>query len=499
MLISIEELMKKSDVKFGTSGIRGLVKNMTDFVCYTYTIGFLKYLEDKNEIKKNKTKIAIAGDLRPSTDRIMTIVAKAVTDMNYIPLNCGKLPTPAITYYGIENNIPSIMVTGSHIPEDRNGIKFNKPDGEILKDDEQLILKLIVNIPDNLFIEEKYINLFDNSFSESSIQSHVENIYIKRYLDFFPENSFNEKSIGLYEHSSVTRDLMYKILSSLGAKVTKLGYSDIFIPIDTEAVREIDVKLIKNWILENEFDTIVSTDGDGDRPLISDENGKLLRGDISGILCAKYLQADSVSVSVNCNTAVEKGNFFKNVKKTKIGSPYIVKSILEEINKGFKTVVGYEANGGFFIGSEINSNNGILNPLPTRDAIISQLCILMLSREQKKSISQLVLELPQRFTLSSVIKNIQPEQSRKIINLFSKDDVKELSKITKEYFGNNFGKIIAFDRIDGIRIIFDDSQILHIRASGNAPEFRCYNEAANEKQAKELNNICLEVIRKIIY
>ncbi|MBN1252708.1 MAG: phosphomannomutase [Bacteroidales bacterium] len=490
--------MKKSDVKFGTSGIRGLVRNMTDFVCYAYTVGFLKYLEDNNEIKKNETQIAIAGDFRPSTDRIMAIVARAAADMSYIPLNCGKLPTPAVTYYGIENKIPSIMVTGSHIPEDRNGIKFNKPDGEILKKDEELILKQIVDIPDNLFNEEKYINLFDNNFLESSMQSDVETIYIKRYLDFFPENPFKEKSIGLYEHSSVARDLIYQILRRLGAKVTKLGYSDIFIPIDTEAVREIDVKLIKNWILENEFDTVISTDGDGDRPLICDENGKLLRGDVSGILCAKYLQADSVSVTVNCNTAVEKGNFFKSVKKTKIGSPHIVKSLVKEIDKGFKTVVGYEANGGFFIGSKINSNSGFLKPLPTRDAIISQLSILMLSIEQKKSISQLVSELPQRFTLSSVIKNVPPEQSKRIIDLFSKNDAKELDKTIKKYFGNNFGKIIAFDKIDGIRIIFDNRQILHIRASGNAPEFRCYNEAESEKQVKKLNSQCLESLKKII-
>jgi phosphomannomutase len=122
----------------------------------------------------------------------------------------------------------------------------------------------------------------------------------------------------------------------------------------------------------------------------------------------------------------------------------------------------------------------------------------MLSIEKKKSISQLVSELPQRFTLSSVMKNVPPEQSGKIIDLFSKNDEKELDEIIKKYFGSNFGKVIALDRIDGIRIIFDNHQILHLRASGNAPEFRCYNEASNEKQVKELNSKCLRGLKKII-
>ena len=61
----------------------------------------------------------------------MGAIFQAVLDMQYIPVNCGKIPTPTIVYYGIKREIPSIMVTGSHIPDDRNGIKFNKSNGEI--------------------------------------------------------------------------------------------------------------------------------------------------------------------------------------------------------------------------------------------------------------------------------------------------------------------------------------------------------------------------------
>ena len=129
MEIEIQELMISSGVKFGTSGARGLADDMTDFVCYVYTKGFLQYLESAGELKKGRTEVAIACDLRPSTDRIMQAVRQAVDDMGYKPVNCGKIPSPAVALYGIVNNIPSIMVTGSHIPADRNGIKFNKSSG----------------------------------------------------------------------------------------------------------------------------------------------------------------------------------------------------------------------------------------------------------------------------------------------------------------------------------------------------------------------------------
>ncbi|OEU80548.1 MAG: hypothetical protein BA865_16285 [Desulfobacterales bacterium S5133MH4] len=55
----------------------------------------------------------------------MACVDRAVTDSGFEPVNCGKLPSPAIALYGMQQKIPAIMVTGSHIPEARNGIKFN--------------------------------------------------------------------------------------------------------------------------------------------------------------------------------------------------------------------------------------------------------------------------------------------------------------------------------------------------------------------------------------
>jgi phosphomannomutase len=88
--VSIEDLMASSNVRFGTSGARGLASDMTDRVCYTFTAGFIQHLEAAGELTRNST-IALGGDLRTSTPRILRAVIQAVTDRGYRPENCGNL------------------------------------------------------------------------------------------------------------------------------------------------------------------------------------------------------------------------------------------------------------------------------------------------------------------------------------------------------------------------------------------------------------------------
>ena len=119
----------------------------------------------------------------------------------------------------------------------------------------------------------------------------------------------------------MARDLLREILERLGAEVITLGRTDEFVPIDTEAVSEADVRQANLWAEQYGFDAILSTDGDADRPLLGDENGTWLRGDMVGILCAQYLGAQAVSTTVSCNSAIELCGAFTKVIRTRIGSP----------------------------------------------------------------------------------------------------------------------------------------------------------------------------------
>lgn len=488
--IKIEALMQQSGVRFGTSGARGLAADMTDRVCYAYTAGFVQYLEEAGELTPPSV-IAYGGDFRSSTDRIMTAVAKAIRDKGYRPENCGKLPTPALAHYGLRKAMPTVMITGSHIPEDRNGIKYTKKEGEILKPDEAGIKRQEVNLPAGLFDAKE---MFSVSIEAPAPRAEAVDLYVQRYLDFFPSDCLKDKQIGVYQHSAVGRAQLVAILSGLGADTTPLGFSDAFIPVDTEAIRPEDIEAARKWAEEYHFDAIVSTDGDSDRPLISDETGKWLRGDVAGILCAAYLKADAVVTPVSCNSAVEKSGWFKTVRRTRIGSPYVIEGMQQLIQEGAQRVVGYEANGGFLLASDIESAGKTLSALPTRDAMILPIAILLLAIDKNQKISKLVAALPQRFTFSNRLKDFPTAKSRAKIEEFHTGNESRDKKVIEEVFGPDFDDVACIDTTDGLRITFTSEEVVHLRPSGNAPEFRCYTEADTEPRAVEMNNIAINIM-----
>ncbi|TCK19487.1 phosphomannomutase [Thiogranum longum] len=476
--VVISELMDRSGVAFGTSGARGTVEAMTPEVCYAYTRAFIQAMETDGTLKQG-SDILLAGDLRPSTPRILVAVAKAVEDAGFNAVYTGRLPSPAVAFHAIQHNNASIMVTGSHIPDDRNGIKFNRPEGEILKRDEAMIREQTVTLPEPFpVIDEKALPPADPA---------AERAYLARYEDFFGPDALAGMRVGVYQHSGVARDLLVTILQALGAEVMPLARSDIFIPVDTEAIREEDIALGRQWAAEQGFDAVISTDGDADRPLISDEQGEWLRGDVVGVLCARFLGIQTLVTPVSSNSVVEACGGFDEVFRTRIGSPYVIEQMNQALAAGATRVAGYEANGGFLLASDIALNGKTLKALPTRDAVLPMLAILASAHQQGLPVSQQVAALPPRFTASDRLKAFPTELSRQKIEQLAASD-----KAIEAMFGDLCDAAVQqTDQTDGLRITFENGEIVHLRPSGNAPELRCYNEAASQQRVQALNRECM--------
>lgn len=460
----IQELMTSSGVRFGTSGARGLVADMSDDVCYAYTAAFLE------AISATSGDVALAMDLRPSSPRIAAACAAAIEAAGLRVDWCGATPTPALAYYAQTRREPAIMVTGSHIPFDRNGIKFYSSTGEITKADEAAITGAVVTVPDGQLITELPLP-----------NREAYRMYLTRYLNFFPARCLAGMKLGFYEHSSVARDLLSELLRALGAEVVSLGRVDEFVPIDTEAVSEADVAQARNWAGQYGFDAILSTDGDADRPLLGDENGDWFRGDVAGILCAQYLAAQAVTTTVSCNTAVEACGAFSRVLRTRIGSPYVIEGIEQLIGEGMKNVVGFEPNGGFLVGSPIERNGRTLQALMTRDAVLPILCLLSMAREAGIRVSDLRQRLPPRFTASDRLQDFPNEKSRALLRQFSTSP-----EALEALLHGLCGKPLGIDQTDGLRVTLEGNEIVHFRPSGNAPELRCYAEAVTQQRADML-------------
>ena len=483
-------------LKFGTSGVRGLVTNMTDEECYLYTKAFIEYLKTRSSTKV----ISLSGDLRSSTPRIKKAVAFAIGEEGIDLDNCGDIPTGALTLHGIQEGRASIMVTGSHIPDDRNGIKFNMPWGEILKEDE-LEISRRYDVLKARNVSERRLTFNDAGFFATppspdlgKVNDGAKTCYINRCTGFFPKDCLAGLKIVLYEHSSVGRDILKEIFERLGAELVSVGRSEKFIPVDTEAVH--DEEKLALWVKENKADALISTDGDADRPLLIDETGRQVRGDILGIIVSDFLKADAVATPVSCNTALEKSGKFKHISRTRIGSPYVIAAMNASVEAGYKRVTGYEANGGFLTGTDIVSpfTGAILRALPTRDAVFPLIAILFHSLNKKLPLSELSADLPPRFMASGVLKKFPINISSKIIEVFTREGASAVNK----YMADIFGELDSFDYTDGVRITFRNSDVVHLRPSGNAPEFRCYTESSTESGAMGNNRKALQIVEKVL-
>jgi phosphomannomutase len=471
---SIAQVMESSGVRFGTSGARGLVAAMTPEVCMAYTLAFLRVIASLPG-----SRVALGIDLRPSSPSIAAACSAAIRHAGLVVDYCGPLPTPALAFHAQEQGIPAIMITGSHIPFDRNGIKFYRSTGEITKADEAGIAAAAVEFPAVLVLAD---------LPEPNLAARQG--YIVRTQRFFPARCLDGMRLGFYQHSSVARDLFGEILQSLGAEVVALGRTNEFVPIDTEAVSEKDIVQARQWAAKGEFDALFSTDGDADRPLIGDEYGDWLRGDIVGTLCAQYLQASAVVTPVSSNTTLEKCGSFSRVLRTRIGSPYVIEGMEQLIAAGESRVVGFEANGGFLVGSAIEKNSRVLAPLMTRDAVLPILCLLAMARESGRKLSDLPLRLPARFTASDRLQSCPTEASHKLLL-----DLAASPPAVAELLRDVCGKLTGIDQTDGLRLFLEGDEIVHFRPSGNAPELRCYAEAASRERADFLVQECLRRVK----
>lgn len=466
----IASLMARTGVKFGTSGARGLVADMTDAVCHAYASAFL------SAVAPDAPEVVLGHDLRPSSPRIAAACAAAIRDAGRRVVYAGALPTPALAYHGTRIGAPVIVVTGSHIPFDRNGIKFYRADGEISKDDERRISETVVALRDDL-----------QPSAPGAPDPAARDAYVARYVEFLGAGALAGMRVALYEHSSVARDVLAEILGRLGAEVLRAGRTDTFVPIDTEAVRDEDVALARDWAARERFDAIVSTDGDADRPLIGDEHGAWLRGDAVGTLCARWLGADTVVTPVSSNTAVERCGAFRHVVRTRIGSPYVIAGMQAADRSG--SVAGYEANGGFLLGTAVERGGRRLEALPTRDAVLPMLALMCAARERGAPLSALAATLPARFTASDRIQAFATERSAALLERLAQDRRAAAAVLAPEC-----GEIVSVDRTDGLRATFASGDVVHLRPSGNAPELRCYAESDSAERAARL---CAQCLRRV--
>ena len=517
---------------FGTSGRRGEVKHLTQLEIYLNVRAELEYLfglaPAEGGIRRGDD-FFFGYDLRPSSlayvptlggGALAPAVAQAINDSGLTAVNLGPLPTPALAHFALARAAGSIMVTGSHIPFDRNGYKLNTSCGELLKGDEEPIARQVETWRHRLLSEPYARSLFDaaGQFKEphslSAIDPRGAASYVARYIEFFGRTALRGLSLLVYDHSAVGRDLLLETVQALGASAFPMGRSHEFVPIDTEAIDDLTLAHIERLAAaacaeHGRCAVVISTDGDSDRPLLigldfshgERPRATFFSGDLVGMVVAETLQPDAVVVPISCNDAIDQSGLSPVLQpKTRIGSPYVIAGMQTAAAAGAMRVCGWEANGGFLTASPFTRDGRVLSALPTRDAFLPILTVLSRMAEQNRSMRDIFARLPPRFSRAALLRAMPRTTSLAIVAALRPKAAFEsaphlalataptLKKLIAEFFTATlgFGEPSTVDYTDGVRIRFANGDVAHVRPSGNADELRIYATADTQPRANAI-------------
>lgn len=442
---------------FGTSGIRAHADHvLTNQFCFDIGRAFGKFLK-VHGYGGNKRKIAISMDTRTSGPRIKKVFSFGLMHEGMGVVDHGTVPVPAINYILLKDDsyVGGCMITGSHIRGDHNGLKFYAFGAEILKEHEKEIEQIYREIENR--VQFKYTD-FELSESEEAKKAY------KEMLIELGDTPYPKWKVVLDLSNGTQKNIMPDVFKKLGIDVVVINDSldpEDFLARDTET--EGAVKKLQHTVVLEKADFGVAYDGDGDRVVFVDEDGKFIPGDYSGSLIAKHSPGKTVVTPVNTSQVVE--SIGKRVVRTKVGSPHVVAAI-----KRHGAMFGFEANGGG-ISTDV---------MLTRDGGSTTIKILNLLKRSGKSLKELVGELPQFYLYRTKV-----ECPRRL-------NSKIIEEAKKRFKG------ILIDDIDGMKIWVDATTWILFRPSSNAPEFRVFAEAKTEEGAKKLGQEGIEFVQSLI-
>ena len=441
---------------FGTNGIRGIFEE-------DFNLEFISKIVMAIGTHFKKGKIIVAYDGRVSSP----VIAEAVsTSLNCVGQDChlmGLLPTPCLEFLTKKMEYDGgIMITASHNPPEYNGIKVVDSDGvEISRDDEREIEKI--------FFEEKW---------DKSVKK-IGSTFVS-----MGEHIINEYIIAIQSHVDVSKIRLRKLKVSLdlgnGAQAVtairlchELGCETFSIneKIDgnfpgrgSEPTPE-NLQSLSELVKSTNSDLGIAFDGDGDRSIFCDNEGKIITGDSSAILLCNYLleknPESKVVTCLNSGTNIEKLVSQTNSKviRTKVGSVEVSRKMVDE-----NAIIGFEENGGFMFGP----HNQV------RDGAMTLALMLDLLSKSKSTFAENIKNLPQSFTTKTKI-------------ICTKDESNDIIEHLLSEFPNS-------DTTDGVKISIDKKNWVMVRPSGTEPIIRIYAESDSEKN---LDNLISKHIEKI--
>lgn len=437
---------------FGTDGIRGKFGELPITPEFALKLGFAAGKVLKKHTKKNKPIVVLGKDTRLSGYILEAALQAGLNAAGVYVHLLGPLPTPAIAHLtrALHASL-GIVISASHNPYFDNGIKFFSGEGKKLPD--ALQEEINQELQQELKIE-------DTANLGKSVRVKDAN---GRYIEFckstFPYHlDLNDLTIVVDCANGAAYNVGPAVFRELGAKVIAIQNEPNGLNIN-ENCGSTHPESLQKAVLEHQADLGVAFDGDADRVILVDSQGKQIDGDhILYILATQGSKKPAGIVgTLMSNMALELALEKAQVPllRANVGDRYVLQ--------------GLEENG-WVIGGEPSGHILTLDKSTTGDAIIAALQVLTVMVEQNKALHELVADFK---LLPNVLENVR------LANMFDPYTVpalvEEFDRATEQLKGR--GRLL-------------------IRKSGTEPVIRVMVEGDDLAEVKALAKDLADAVRR---
>lgn len=382
---------------FGTDGVRGVANTeLTAELAFQLGRAGAYVLTKQGHPKK----VVIGRDTRISGDMLEAALVAGICSVGVDVYKVGVLPTPAIAFLTRKLGAGAgVVISASHNPVADNGIKFFGPSGYKLPDElESRIEKLVLEGGEEL------PKPTGGDLGRTYTIEDAQDQYVA-----YAKSTINTDLQGLKVVVDCANGAAYqvapRVLSELGAEVIPICHRPDGVNINADCGSTHPEKLMEA-VVEHGADLGLAHDGDADRVLAVDSNGKLVDGDHIMVICAKHLKArgklrkNTVAVTVMSNLglhkALEKSDI--EVVETKVGDRYVLEKLLET---------------GARFGGEQSGHIIFLEHNTTGDGIITALQLLSVIKETGRSLADLAGQMEQ---YPQILKNVRVTDKKMVMN-----------------------------------------------------------------------------------
>lgn len=439
---------------FGTDGVRGVANSelTPEFAFKLGRIGGYVLTKDA----KDRPKVLIGRDTRISGEMLEGALVAGLLSIGAEVMRLGVISTPGVAYLSrIMNAEAGVMISASHNPVADNGIKFFGPDGFKLTDAQEAEIESLIDAEEDTLPRPVGAAIGSVTDYFEGGQKYIS--YLKQTVD----EDFVSLHVALDCAHGATSSLATHLFADLDADISTMGSSPDGLNIN-EGVGSTHPEKLAAFLVERGANVGLAFDGDGDRLIAVDENGKIVDGDQIMFIIGKYLNAKGrLNKNTVVSTVMSNMGFYKALEdngmtsvQTAVGDRYVV----EEMRKN-----------GYNVGGEQSGHIVFLDYNTTGDGLLTGIQLVSIMKATGKKLSELAAEMtifPQRLINVRVTDKHAVTQNEKVAAV--------ISEVEADMAGN--GRVL-------------------VRPSGTEPLVRVMVEAATEEDCETYVTRIANVVR----